>query len=102
MIPPSKCCNPFKRKNHNCFRKNLVYLSKRCNKKFSALFGFYICSLCKTQLYKSKNCIQFKKVDDTARKETEHDAKKINVESKKDEKMETNFSKSDEEYLCPM
>jgi len=98
MTPPPKCCNPFKRKNHNCFRNNLVYLSKRCDKKFSALFGFYICSSCKTQLYKSKNCIQFEKVDETTRKETEHDAKEINVESEEDEKMET---KSDEEYVCP-
>lgn len=55
MPSPKICCNPLNKKNHSCIYKNLRKITRNCNTKFSVFFGKYICTSCKSRMYKLQN-----------------------------------------------
>lgn len=60
MTPPPKCCNPFNKKGHSSVKNKLILISEQYNKRFSSLFGSYVCTSCQVQLYRKNNSVEFK------------------------------------------
>ena len=47
MPRPNSCCNPRKKKNHNCVYKNVKLINKNWNDVFLNLIGKYVCHSCR-------------------------------------------------------
>lgn len=100
MVPPHKCCNPFQKKNHNCVRNRLHFLSEKCDKRFSGLHGSFVCASCKRRLYKMKDSTRFQDVH-----KQRQDVENFNLQRDEDEE-ELELSdvskedKKDKNYEC--
>lgn len=102
MTPARRCCNPFKKIGHNKYIKNLTFLSKSYDKRFSCLHGLYVCPSCKTKLYKNINSLDLKekKGNDVEVR------KKVESESEEEDEEEAEISvssgkKEDKDFIFP-
>lgn len=95
MTSRSKCCNPFKKKNHSCYRRNLTFFSEKRDKKFSALFGLHVCALCKIQLYSRKDSLQLENITNPRPKPSIEREEEMALNSRSNSDNE-----KDEDYVC--
>ena len=110
MAPVRKCCIPFDKKKHNCFRKNLAYISENYDTNLSGLYGLYVCAMYKTQLYKSKDSVQVKNVNKnknvlkvknaTYVQKTNENVRKKEGSDEYEEEVERVLPNKDVDYVC--
>lgn len=53
MVRPAECCNPLRKQNHKCVRKNLFLVTNKWSSKCKNLIGLYVCNHCRRDLYRS-------------------------------------------------
>lgn len=105
MTPPPKCCNPFSKEGHNHVKTNLFLLTKKWDKKFSALYGLYVCARCKKQLYENKDSVNFENFERPVNQalekieEDEHEPSNDEEDEVEIEK-EIKSVKTDQDYVC--
>ena len=100
MAPPPKCCNPLQKKNHNNVKNKLYYFTNDCDQRFSALFGSYVCNVCKVQLYKNKDSFQLKKVEKCVDNQSAQNKQQVEEDDEEMEKESTGDDDNDKTYVC--
>ena len=55
MPRPNSCCNPRKKKNHNCVYKTVKLINATWNDVFPNLIGKYVCDSCRRSILTSNS-----------------------------------------------
>lgn len=96
MAPVPKCCDPFKKKGHKNYRKNLTYLHQNCDQRLRLFTGLYICASCKTMLYNNKKPCN---LDDFNDKNEVIDVENIEEAETDEEEVEVDSVKKDPDFV---
>ena len=105
MVPPPSCCNLFNKKGHNNCYKNLTKITENYHNKLSALHGLFVCSPCKTKVYKNKDSGVFQKNNRVSDEQIEVEKELDSSDCKEEENVvDNNFIEiddlSDVNFLC--
>ena len=85
------CCNPRRKKNHNCVFKNVKLINENWNDVFQNLIGKYVCDSCRRSILTSNSVqrlqvqnIPIPQIDETNSSKKEEDPS-TDVDSSSDE-----------------